>query len=506
MTEFELKFQVDAQQRAAVEAAVARGHSQRTHLQARYFDTPDGALAARSIVLRLRKEGPHWVQTAKAPGAHALQRHEHNVDLTDAAPLPRLDRHEGTPVGKLIAKALKKAGHDPANIQWVALHDTDIWRTTRLMRTGDAQVELAFDLGELRAGARSRPVCELEIELKQGSPLELLDLARRWRARYALWLDTLSKSERAAQLAQGAAHGAPTKARKPTLHAGASGQEVFRGVLEACLAQILPNASELAAGSDDAEHAHQLRVGIRRLRTALRELAEFAPVVDATWEPALIDAFRALGRQRDRELLEQVVQPQLAHAGAPDVSFEADTTDADDGDPAAAVRAPAFQNTLMGLVAAALPEQPEAAVESEDAQPEAARVDPRKILQKRLAKLHAQVVRDGKIFQKLSTDEQHRVRKRLKRLRYLAEFVASQFDEGRAARYLDKLEPAQDALGHHNDTATAIAAYREAAAKDGRAWFAVGWLGAGLAASANDCRRALEQVARAPRFWKSSKK
>ena len=40
-----------------------------------------------------------------------------------------------------------------------------------------------------------------------------------------------------------------------------------------CLEQVLVNASEIAAGSSDAEHVHQLRVGIRRLRTAMRELA-----------------------------------------------------------------------------------------------------------------------------------------------------------------------------------------------------------------------------------------
>ncbi len=75
MTEFELKFQIDPASRAAVEAAVARGRSYRTRLRARYFDTADGALAAHRIVLRLRKEGGQWTQTAQAvqaapDGAH----------------------------------------------------------------------------------------------------------------------------------------------------------------------------------------------------------------------------------------------------------------------------------------------------------------------------------------------------------------------------------------------------------------------------------------------------
>ena len=68
MTEFELKFQVDAAHQAAVEAAVARGRSHRAHLRARYYDTADGALASQRIVLRVRGvhlelefEFRHWV-------------------------------------------------------------------------------------------------------------------------------------------------------------------------------------------------------------------------------------------------------------------------------------------------------------------------------------------------------------------------------------------------------------------------------------------------------------
>ena len=58
MTEIELKFQVPAESRAAVAAAVAgRGATARTlRLQAAYFDSPDGRLAAAGVALRLRRE------------------------------------------------------------------------------------------------------------------------------------------------------------------------------------------------------------------------------------------------------------------------------------------------------------------------------------------------------------------------------------------------------------------------------------------------------------------
>lgn len=503
MTEFELKFQVDPQDRAAVESAVARGRSTRERLQALYYDTADGALAAQRIVLRIRKEGLRWVQTAKAPGANALERHEHNVEIETAkasdVPLPRLERHAGTPVGTLIDKALRAAGHEPAEARLMPLHATDIRRTMREMRTGDARVELAFDRGEVRAGDRMHPLCELEIELKSGSPQSLLELARRWRLRYRISLDTVSKAARGERLAKGIEYGEAVKAEPPTLDKHMDGPQVFRAVIGACLAQILPNASEVAAGSPEPEHVHQLRIGIRRLRTALREMPDFAPAIDPAWEPALVDAFRALGRQRDREHLEKTVQPQIEAVGGPPVAWPKPPEP--EPDPAAVVRGQDFQLVLISLIAASLPpaEQPAGAAPAEPHGDSA-----RKPLRARLSKLHRQVVRDGRQFDALEPEAQHRVRKRLKRLRYLAEFVAPIFGEGRAARYLKELRPAQDALGEHNDAAVAISAYREAAGHDGRAWFAVGWLSAQQPKGALGCRAALDKIAQARRFWKSS--
>jgi triphosphatase len=500
VTEFELKFQVDAERRAVVEAAVARGRSHRGRLRARYFDTPDGALAAFRIVLRLRKEGGGWVQTAKAPTDNPLERLEHNIELPPSRPSdlpePVIARHEGTAVGALIAKALQKAGHNPARVELVPLYATDVWRTTREMRTGDALVELAFDVGQVKSDARSHPLCELELELKHGSPASMIELAGRWCARYALWLDTVSKAERGARLARGEAYGAPVKSESPQLDRRANGPELFRAVLNNCLRQILPNASEVAAGSSDAEHIHQLRVGIRRLRTALREMAELAPSPpDPAWDQALVEAFRDLGARRDLMLLQETVQPQIEAAGGPPIRLA--QAAAPPIEAAAVVRAAGFQRVMMHLIAASLADGGARQAAAEAPPP----ASPRKILRERLAKLHQQVVRDGKRFESLEPAEQHRVRKRLKRLRYLGEFAAGLFDRRAARRYLERLEPVQDALGAHNDAAVAIAACRENAGHDGASWFAVGWLTARHPASARECAEALAEFAEAPPFW-----
>lgn len=501
MNEFELKFQVDPARRAAVEAAVGRGRSHRSRLRARYYDTADGALAARQIVLRVRKEDGAWVQTAKAPGPSLVERLEHNVELAPqpgaAVPLPQAGRHRGTPVGERIAAALREAGHDPEEAELQPLYGTEVWRTTREMRSGDARIELAFDAGEVRAGERRLPLCELEFELKDGSAVALLELAGRWRDRYGLWLDTVSKAERGERLARGVFHGLPTKASAPPLTPRSGRARLFGAVLERCLAQVLPNASEIAAGSADPEHVHQLRVGLRRLRTGLRELAPFAGArIAPTLEEALADVFRSLGLRRDHDQL-LLLQQQWSADGAPPLDLQAGAAALPE--PQAVVRAAGFQAALLDLLALAQATSTEVAAQGDTGGREARAV--RKALAARLSRLQRQLARDGRRFERLAPERQHRVRKRLKRLRYLGEFAAPLFDSKAAARFLARLEPAQDALGAHNDAAMALAACRDQAAQDGAAWFAVGWLAARRGASAAHCRKALVKAARARPFW-----
>ena len=111
MTEFELKFEIPPRRLPAVKAAMQEAECNAQHLQARYFDTADGALARKGLVVRVRQEGAHWVQTAKGPTSDPLHRLEHNVALASPpanGDFPGVDlaRHAGTPVGERLTKAL----------------------------------------------------------------------------------------------------------------------------------------------------------------------------------------------------------------------------------------------------------------------------------------------------------------------------------------------------------------------------------------------------------------
>jgi len=494
MTEFELKLEIPPERLPAVLAAMREDKTRRKRLQARYFDTQEEALAHEGIVLRLRQEGRAWVQTAKCAGSGPLERLEHNVLLAAlpgaAAPDVALARHADTPVGEKIRQALAVDSLDRAPAL-LPKFETDVQRLTRRIEHAGSVIEVGLDRGKVRAGAAHSALCELEFELLEGEPVAAVRLARQWRSAHGLWLSTTSKSAKGQRLAAGEPFGPPVGAVHPRLRRRDGGAETAIAVIRACLDQVLGNASEIGAGSSDAEHIHQLRVGIRRLRTALRELQSLAPGTDPEWESALVDAFRALGRHRDHSYLECSVQPQLEAQGGPplDVGRSEDLPD-----PAAVVRSPAFQDTLLGLL-----EVTHSAGLGDGGQADSRKA--LKLLGSHLQKLHGQVSKDGRRFQQLEPAAQHRVRKRLKRLRYLAEFVAPLFPRRKGRDFIDALKPVQDALGLYNDESMALEAYRGLAQRDPAAWFGVGWLTARGAANAAQCQRELKEFAKAKPFW-----
>lgn len=517
--EIEFKFCLSPQQATAVEAAVRRGSVERQRLQARYFDTADNVLARHRMALRLRKEASNWVQTIKAAGQDSLQRLEHNVDLgpvrAGERQLPDPALHAGTAVGELLQQALAASDAPLA-----PTYETDVWRLTRMQRVPGGWVELAFDKGRLRAervgtGKRvTAPIVELELELVRGALPGFVQLAQRWVQRHGLWLSTVSKAEQGERLRAGVTHvpavkAGPTRMRSAT----PGGREILQCAVASCLEQILPNASEIAAGSEDAEQIHQLRIGLRRLRTALRELGPLAPgVVDPEWLPPLVQAFRALGELRDVEEVLASAQAQLLAAGGPELAL---AQQAHRQDAAAIVRSPALQSTLvalMGLVAetdnATAPRQPGDAdpAAGADAMPQGGQgglphAQALAQLKARIGTLHAGLVRAGKRYRALSAEQRHNVRKRLKRQRYLIEFTADLLGSKQVARYLQLLRPAQDALGAYNDEVVALATWRQRVDADPRAWFGVGWFTAREPAHVEACRRALRQLRLAPRFW-----
>jgi triphosphatase len=521
-TEIELKFLVPPAARAGIAAELARGLTTlaRTSLMAMYLDTDDRRLAQAGLAWRLRREGRRWIQTLKAGGSNALERFEHQAIRPDAT--ADAAAHAGTPAGDRLIALLRQASGD--GVEQVVRFSTEVRRTARRIRMRGAVVEVALDQGRLVSGDASQRILEIEFELVSGSPMAMLRLAERWRKRFALVYEPRSKAERGDRFADGAPFAPLRKAARPLYTGDATAIHAFGAVVDECLSQITRNAIGLIEGdpAQRGEHVHQLRVGIRRLRSALRSFRGWVPAPPVELVDSLRSLFATLGMARDSDVLQSGVMSELARAGAPPLKLPPGPSGPD---PVELVRAPDAQGTFLAwitwrstltlplaepranddqseLVESAAPQadSPGAGAGLEDTEPQPLVSDNprtfRRNVGRRLRRLHARIVADGNTFDTLDEAALHALRKRIKRQRYAVEFFAPLLRRREVERYLGALAAIQDQMGVLNDLFVARARYQTFDTTDPAAWFALGWLAARVAEVRALAKPALARLAK----------
>ena len=144
--------------------------------------------------------------------------------------------------------------------------ETRVRRTVFSLERDGAVIELALDVGTIETGVASMRLCEIELELQRGDKTQLFEVARLISRALPTQLALTSKSERGYRLLNDV-HGAPVKFAAVSLTPEMTTRDAFREIGLACLRQIAGN--EPAVLKDDAEGVHQMRVGLRRLRTAI---------------------------------------------------------------------------------------------------------------------------------------------------------------------------------------------------------------------------------------------
>lgn len=569
MHEVELKFFVPDHKLDAMKRQTHIKSAKTTTLEAHYFDTSDGLLAKQGMALRIRKEGERWVQTIKASGngltsrvelnhyldtewvTQALTQNQLLPDLTvyqvkktntaktnvstegdcdnsDANANKQMYQQNVQQIAKQLSKIqLKIDHHKPKQTADISgayptlhaalLHQyvTSVQRTKRLIKKDANVIEVAFDVGEVIHGqdvSIRQNLQEVEFELLQGDQGFLFDVVTTWCKRYQLRLSTITKAERGGLLLAGQSHSSATKANikalslDPQVTTGVFLQKVVHN----CLMQILPNASAIADGSKDGNHVHQLRVGLRRLRTGLKYFAKFDQTVairiQNEWLPVIKHTFGLLGEYRDKEVLKLKTQPMLEQVGGPQVHWDTDVAVM----PIDAVSNNSFQLILLDMMAfAVLPVEGYYSLYqlniTKDTTKKAKKTTAAKPkLEKTLNKLFSHIATASSQFADLELEAQHDVRKNLKRLRYVCEFASPIYrtDAKKAMKqFLRYLEPAQDVLGDYNDNLVAHDFYLEKTKTDAKAWFAVGWFLAREKAAAKCCAVSLTTVKDAPIFW-----
>jgi triphosphatase len=281
-------------------------------LKTTYYDTTDQALHREGMALSVRREGRAFVQTLKAVTLDGgpSRRREWEAPVPTMAPIP-----------SMIADRLPEALHAAlAANGLLPIFTTTFRRRRRVLDIADASVDVSFDEGAIEAGDHSVSVNEIELELKSGSPAALYELALLLLDQYAFKLGVQSKADRGYALALNAAPAA-VKASPTNLDSETAIGEAFAQIFYAAHAHVLANQAAAEDGRDP-EGVHQLRVGLRRLRSALSLLRPIAP--SATLESLRADAewaASALGDARGWDVFLAETLPEVA-AGCADNGWD----------------------------------------------------------------------------------------------------------------------------------------------------------------------------------------
>jgi inorganic triphosphatase YgiF len=477
--EIELKLLVDADRLAGfndapVIATNARSKGSRKHLKAVYYDTAERMLLRSGLTLRVRQSGARFMQTVKSESADdPLRRGEWEASVRSLAP----DLALAMPfLGEELRAELEQQ-------QLEAVFTTDIRRHQRIVEMPSGTVEVAFDHGVLKSGERSSPVSEIELELKSGGRSAIYDLALGLAEHGAVRPSIHSKSARGFELAADS----PPLARRPPklrLDPTIALDDAFATILRSCFGHLLQSMPAAEDGRDP-EGIHQLRVALRRLRSAFDLMGVVGPLnklgamrTEAKW------LAQNLSAARDWDVFQGTTLPTIASACPSIAGFDALESAAEKRRSAAYQQVRAVLNDrrassfliVFGGWIEARGWRSDFAPEGLGQLAEPATGFARRVLSEQYAK----VLKRGRHLKTLDAEERHRLRLAAKKLRYVGDFLLPLYGWGKITRrYARRLADLQEDLGCYNDmavTASLLAGLGVESGKSGAAAAAIaGW-------------------------------
>lgn len=453
VTETELKLSIDPKKLKDISSVIPAGWEmakpKARKLINTYYDTDDLRFLKAGCSLRVRETGGRFIQTIKSDsGSDVLHRRlEQNRELTDnRITAPTIDDPKlAEQIGFLFPDDLVMIFSNQFERRSMELTCTD---------TGTL-VEVAFDKGVVRSGRQQQPFAEVEIELLEGKPADLYRLAQQFLESGPLYLSGETKSSRGYRLARDILPDYRL-AGAPVLEADISIGAAMRTIFKDCFGQWMANQAALLS-DHDPEAVHQMRVALRRFRSALSLLSDYLPEAEASrierevrWiadvlGPARdLDVFMGeiLTGTADGALTPDILEPLRDAAGAARNRRRAVMRRALTSRryTSAALSIGLWIETLgtIGL--------PDKATSTEVSQ----------VSNRVLTAQWQRVLKRGKKFESLDYDSRHLVRIALKKLRYANEFFRSLYKRDKARSYGRKLSGLQDDLGFMNDVAMSM--------------------------------------------------
>jgi triphosphatase len=472
-----------------------------------YYDTSDAALKQRGLTLRVRDQGGNFLQTVKegdVASGDFLSRGEWEDAVADSQPDP-------------------DAAQSGARLPEGAAADLRPFFVTEVTRTIFAvepvpgtTIEAAVDEGEIRAIANdgAEPISEVELELKGGAAAALYDLAAKLQEVAPLRIETRSKSERGYHLAEcGDAAPPAVHAETVILDPDMTVEAALQKIGRSCLSQLLHN--EPAVLSAQPEGVHQMRVAVRRLRSAISSLKKILPQEDARW---VTEELRWLGgtlgpaRNLDVFAAELVPAARTGLADEPgwdDLAAALDRLRASAYDQIReAILSQRYTISMFRLLRWFEASGWRRHSASDDPNPMTSPIG--EIAPDVLDRRRRKVRQRGKGFGRLAPRERHKLRIAVKKLRYTIELFGGLFDNDELDQFGKTLKRLQSDLGYANDVrvahefVTELFARIEPRSPAAHAWVAVlETHDQKLASGERKLRRHRRQLNDAAPFWRS---
>jgi inorganic triphosphatase YgiF len=431
--ELELKLAIAPEDvaRLQLDGPLAKKPSSCEHQESIYFDTPGHELRKAGLSLRVRRSGGSMIQTIKtrANGTGLFDRDEWEMPVRTMK--PHLNGARAGPIARLFSEG------NESDLDQIARIKID--RTNWRIAGADDLIEISLDQGAITAGGSTKKVSGIELELKQGSKAGLFDLCETLGKRVPLRLDVLSKAEIAEALAEGGLD-RPAKAGRINLASDMTVAEGFTQILLSCLRHLRLN-EDLLVNRRVPEALHQLRVAIRRIRSAF---ALFRPIVRGRACQRLESGLRRFGSQFGEvrnldafiELVDRDSPPFERIRLSRELAYDRIV---------ALLESPRFPRLMMRLLRWTLigkwRRRPDSSAPLES------------FLTWRLDKSWARICELGPLLSTMGEKERHRFRIRVKEFRYALDFARGLHRGTRHQRkpFRYNLEELQEDLGLLND-------------------------------------------------------
>jgi len=493
MREVEIKLEGRSQSLDSAFKSLGNALARTTRITSIYFDTADRRLWSRGLTLRLRaKDGRHELTMKRETGG--LERGEWSAVIDGPVPDPGA-LPSGAPreeFGLILPEELT---------EW---HRTEVRRQKKIANIGEATVEVSLDRGRIMAAGREMPVEELEIELLGGPEDSVAHIARSQVMQRRVHVAVESKAARGVALAEGSSP-ASRKFKRPALTRSDTVASAFATIVSATARQVAGNLAASRDGSDP-EGVHQLRVGLRRLRSALSLFRDhLGPSAEGLKADAR-SALQAMGPARDLDVfLTQMLPPvEAANPASQPLQHLREAAELARGTAYADLRfmldGRPFNRMLLDLLGAQDVTLLLSGTPGAPLTPVATRL---------LRKRHRKLMRTGEGFATMPLEQRHEVRIAAKKLRYAIDYLGGLFPDDVARPYRKGMSRLQDDLGHLNDAAVTSDLVDQLAAGDAEAQLGAamvkGWYAHRLAAIEPEMVDAWLAFSNTPVFWKQPK-